>query len=483
MIPVIEAEIDSADPWAEDILDRKPIAVRLTRMIQSIDRPLVLGLTAPWGTGKTVFLRKWTYWLRMQGIETLYFNAWKTDFASDPLIALVSEFDAYFSMRIKQKKGAFEKGMDNALNRLGKVTAAVAPLLGKVATRGMIDAPEIEGALKELADAWEDPSLDWRQVQEILGTTSKPEIQGYIARKCAVPLFQSNLKYFLSMIDKGNDKTPIVIIIDELDRCRPMFAIELLETIKHLFSVPQVVFVLGMNLDQLCHSVKCLYGEEFEARTYLTRFIDLEYRLPEPTTGKFLYAVLPGVLGDDVQIKFDEGRELAPFMSWVDSCVRVFDLTLRDIIRVLNYFVIVRWQIESIDETYLGYIWFLVAWRYKEPAVFNRARLQPYEQRQTFRDMVARLEKEVDDGRVRELLSLLLSRAYLSGGQVDEFYTECSNKIHHIRKGGSYSLIESIQLAQLREITRTRDRDYYREVVDAIDFAVHFAPELEALPS
>jgi hypothetical protein len=75
---------------------------------------------------------------------------------------------------------------------------------------------------------------------------------------------------------------PIIILIDELDRCRPTYAIKLLEEIKHLFDVPGLVFVLAMNVEQLGHSVCGAYGSGFDGRAYLRRFIDREYRLAEP---------------------------------------------------------------------------------------------------------------------------------------------------------------------------------------------------------
>ena len=81
-------------------------------------------------------------------------------------------------------------------------------------------------------------------------------------------------------------------MIDELDRCRPSYAIELLEVAKHLFSVDRVVFVLAVNRVELAHSVKALYGAEFDAAGYLERFFDLEYLLPAPDRKQFVLQVL-----------------------------------------------------------------------------------------------------------------------------------------------------------------------------------------------
>ena len=79
----------------------------------------------------------------------------------------------------------------------------------------------------------------------------------------------------------------VIILVDELDRCRPIYAIELLERVKHLFDTEGIVFVLGVDRKQLSHSVKALYGATFDAAGYLRRFIDIDYKLPLPQPGDF----------------------------------------------------------------------------------------------------------------------------------------------------------------------------------------------------
>ena len=67
----------------------------------------------------------------------------------------------------------------------------------------------------------------------------------------------------------------LIFIIDELDRCKPLFALALLERIKHFMSVPNVHFVLGIHLRQLEASVRYAYGSEIDAGAYLQKFINL----------------------------------------------------------------------------------------------------------------------------------------------------------------------------------------------------------------
>lgn len=72
----------------------------------------------------------------------------------------------------------------------------------------------------------------------------------------------------------------LVIFIDELDRCKPPFAIKLLESIKHYFYNEKILFVFSLNLDELQHSVKCVYGQNFDACRYLDRFFNVRFNLP-----------------------------------------------------------------------------------------------------------------------------------------------------------------------------------------------------------
>lgn len=79
--------------------------------------------------------------------------------------------------------------------------------------------------------------------------------------------------------DIKQDKKPLVFIIDELDRCRPDFALSLLERIKHFFSVPNVHFILGIHSGQLENSVRSFYGNGIDAHNYLQKFIHFSFNI------------------------------------------------------------------------------------------------------------------------------------------------------------------------------------------------------------
>ena len=115
---------------------------------------------------------------------------------------------------------------------------------------------------------------------------TKDLIAEYAKDKEAITKFKSGVSEILR--SNGNATIHLFAFIDELDRCRLTYAIEFLERIKHLLDIKGLVFVLAMDKIQLSHSVKRVYGAEFEAIDYLRRFIDIEYTFPESNLDAFV---------------------------------------------------------------------------------------------------------------------------------------------------------------------------------------------------
>ena len=111
------------------------------------------------------------------------------------------------------------------------------------------------------------------------------EFENYEDQKNSIEGFRTALKKFVNKCDKERS---IIFFVDELDRCNPAYAVKVLERIKHLFSIPNIVFVLSVDKKQLCNAIKGYYGSEsLDAENYLKRFIDIEYNLPEPSYEDF----------------------------------------------------------------------------------------------------------------------------------------------------------------------------------------------------
>lgn len=73
----------------------------------------------------------------------------------------------------------------------------------------------------------------------------------------------------------------LIVFVDELDRCKPSYAVKILERIKHYFLDEEITFVFSVNINELQHTIKKHYGNDFDATRYLDRFFDLRATLPK----------------------------------------------------------------------------------------------------------------------------------------------------------------------------------------------------------
>lgn len=258
-LKVVEREPDPADPWADDVLDHKDIAHRLTRIIEGQEAPFVISVDGRWGTGKTFLLKRWAQDLGNHDPKwhAIYYNAWEDDFADDPLLAIIGQLSEHFA------KGRFRR----YLPLLGKF---VAPLLHQGAS---IALAATTGVLLPPIPASEEAE------------PPQGALSNYHQRRQTKESLRRVLKSMSERVARETGQ-PLVVVIDELDRCRPTFAIELLERVKHIFDVHNIVFVFGINRDELTKSLKSVYGE-IEAGVYLRRFFDMEFILPEAGAEEF----------------------------------------------------------------------------------------------------------------------------------------------------------------------------------------------------
>ena len=90
----------------------------------------------------------------------------------------------------------------------------------------------------------------------------------------------------------------MIFFIDELDRCRPNFAIELLEVIKHLFYIDNFIFIISIDKDQLSYSIANIYGHNMDTEGYLRRFFDLDYTLPRISSKEYIDLISDDIFKD-----------------------------------------------------------------------------------------------------------------------------------------------------------------------------------------
>lgn len=252
----IEIKISKGEPFSNDKLNREPIAKNLTKIANLFsDSGAVISLNGEWGAGKTTFVKMWKQQLTNDGYRCIYFNAWECDFQEDPFVAIMSEL--YDSFDTTEN---FKEVITSGTKILTKVSGEIVKgILSKVTG---IDTNVIASATDEITD-------------QCLG-----RINDYNEHKASLREFKEKLAEFVASDYIGK---PVIFFIDELDRCNPHFAVKLLERIKHLFDVPNIIFVLAVNINQLQYGIQGFYGSSLiNGKEYLKRFFDIEYTLPEP---------------------------------------------------------------------------------------------------------------------------------------------------------------------------------------------------------
>ena len=229
--------IDPDHPFKHDRLSRRGRVESLCQRVLDDPGPLVVAVNGGFGSGKSVFLRMCAAHLRQDGTAVCEFDAWQHSHTKNPLVDLVA-------------------ALNRDAPRTGKLVTIVKGIgwgLSSVATRGAIN----RGNFNE--DAAESPFDYWKKIEENRIT------------------FHTTLEQAISEHDNK-----LVVFIDELDRCMPQQALDILNIARHLFDVPGAVVVLGVNQQELAYRVQQLYGQDCNGEIYLRRFWDLPMTLQQP---------------------------------------------------------------------------------------------------------------------------------------------------------------------------------------------------------
>lgn len=331
-----EIEIPQDNPFINDKLDRHTQVEALSAILAKMEGPCVLAIDAPWGEGKTTFLRMLQTQLRNNEFLVVDFNAWETDFCDDPFIALSTELIQQLKDIIHDNSkrppwiNSLNREINTAIGKLQKKSVAVATWrLTKVATQTIVQH-KTGIDLSNISDA----------ISEEYKKVARSRIDTYDDQKHLMKDFTQTLES-VGLATNKTSSGPLIIIIDELDRCRPSYAIKLLEAVKHLFSVDGVVFVLGLNRAELAHSVRAIYGEGFKAERYLSRFIDIDVNLPRPDTTLFVESVMRScdiyASLEDSSVKNRVNGYYSDMIALVEEFLASSELSIRDIAQSIHH--------------------------------------------------------------------------------------------------------------------------------------------------
>jgi len=267
--------IPEESPYLNDLFSRKQFGDSLSSLLAAAEESVVLCIDAAWGEGKTTFARMWIADMERQGIHCIYFDAYEHDYSDDPFVSFCAEI-------ISLAETAF--GDDDAIQTLKEDFKSKAKRIGgkllctgtrigvKAATLGIVKDSDID-ALDSIRDDIADSSS--AAASAFVGKA----FDDYTSSKDSLVDFRQRLSALGAAV-RSAQNCPLVIVVDELDRCRPDFALSLIERIKHLFMADNVSFVLLANTAQLQNYVKTVYGADVDARNYLHKFFTISTDLP-----------------------------------------------------------------------------------------------------------------------------------------------------------------------------------------------------------
>lgn len=300
----------------ENKYDRAKSIKSFIEGLDLIEDNAFISLDAKWGQGKTFYIRQIEMTLKYlsrksagQDISDLeevfsgsilenmslektylpiYYNSWLYDNHNDPLMSLIYVI-------VKE----CEKHVETTIN-----SKSLGDKLGTLLSSFSLSFPklQISGDAEKIKE-----SLMGRDLLKEIKTAE--EIRGLVK------------EIFDSVIVESAQK--LVIFIDELDRCKPSYAIELLERIKHYFDDERIVFVVAVNKEQLVHTISSYYGDAFDSTGYLNKFFDINIYLPE----------IPRYINNSIFVTNDRQYWVRRI---VEELIEYYNLSLRDTILFLQ---------------------------------------------------------------------------------------------------------------------------------------------------
>jgi len=260
----------------KDIFGRAKLGAGMTHLIGMVKDPMVIALDGQWGAGKSTFLKMWAGELRNAGHPVIYFDAFENDYIEDAFAAITRELVELIDRKTPDKSKEGRAFVEKAVEAGAVLVNSGAKLAAKIGVRAAT------AGLAKLDDFIEIKEDLTNEAGEIAEKYVKQLIESPKKQKNAIDEFKGALLELpdLLSINSTNDETKsLVFIIDELDRCKPKFALEIIERIKHFFSVNNVHFVFGVHLEQLNNSVKYAYGGSINSSLYLQKFINVTINL------------------------------------------------------------------------------------------------------------------------------------------------------------------------------------------------------------
>ena len=322
----------------DDRLDREKYAEFLKTLLEHCDEyrredsdgAYVIAIDSPWGTGKTRFAKMLKNKLecrapklvsgeydktkiitndRASSFNVIYYNSWETDYWNDALEPLLNTILNTSVFETIRKNAKYKAYWDQFVEFTKGVLEASVDVVAGVSIWGIIAKVLIYG-VKKTREKSKDPFAEFKEQEKLYSE------------------FADSLKKVIELTGKK-----LIIIVDELDRCRPTYAIQTLELVKHLFKVENLAFIFALDIEQLSHAAGTIYGANMDAPGYLCRFFDYIGKIPDANKADFIVFHL------QKHAFFLKNKEaLHSLSNYINELTKTYLLSLRDVSTILtNY--------------------------------------------------------------------------------------------------------------------------------------------------
>ena len=326
-----------------DEFNRKPIAENIIKLLTSpIDlSPMVID--GGWGTGKTEFCKKLIRLMQEQhrDYQPVYIDAFRSDHSGEPLLALLAEIIK--ACTPEDTDGQPSEKRKSFTNRISKVAGFGIKTIFK-AVMGHVLKQNTDDLAEELQQIMNDDQ-EARSVAETVTDTANT-IANHTIDVVVEALLkeqieaEKNLETLKACLKELAADKPIILFIDELDRCRPDYAVDMLEVIKHVFDIENVKVVLVTNTKQLCAAINHRYGAEVDAQKYLDKFLKYNFALPDKVVAQTEQdRVWVSIYHFERLIKDSgiEGGSGYGVMECINEMIRRNNLSLRETERLVRF--------------------------------------------------------------------------------------------------------------------------------------------------
>ncbi|WP_424046061.1 KAP family P-loop NTPase fold protein [Neisseria sicca] len=274
----------------QDEFNRKPIAENIIRLLTSpIDlSPMVID--GGWGTGKTKFCQKLIQFMQEQhpDYRPVYIDAFRSDHSGEPLLALFAKIIKACTPEDTSEQPSEQR--KDLTKEIAKAAGFVMKTVAKAAVGHVLkqNTDDLVEEFQQIMNGNQDADSLAETVTDAAATIVSYTIDATVEALLKEQIeAEKNLETLRACLKRLATAKPIILFIDELDRCRPDYAVDMLEVIKHVFDVENVKVVLVTNTKQLRAAINHRYGAEVDAHKYLDKFLKYSFALPDKVVARF----------------------------------------------------------------------------------------------------------------------------------------------------------------------------------------------------